>query len=60
VVIVKQLVECINGRGKYSEETCLSPALLTTDPVLLDPSSNLGQYGGKAATKRMSYGTTVS
>jgi hypothetical protein len=38
------------GKPKYSEETCPSAALSTTDHTCLDPGSNPGCRGGKPAT----------
>jgi hypothetical protein len=44
-------------KPKYSEKTCFSADLTTTDPTSLDPGSNLGRHSGKAATNLLSYGT---
>jgi hypothetical protein len=41
------------GKQKYSEETCSSAALSTTNPISLDP----GRRGGKPVTKSLSYVT---
>jgi hypothetical protein len=43
------------GRGKYSEKTCLSATLSTTNPNLPEPGSNPDHRGGKPATKRIPY-----
>jgi hypothetical protein len=42
-------------RGK----TCPSGILSTTNPIQLDPGSNLGRRGGKPATNRLTYGTSL-
>jgi hypothetical protein len=42
------------GKPKYSEKTCPSATLSTTNPTL--PGSNPGHRGGKPATNRLSYG----
>jgi hypothetical protein len=44
-------------KPKYSEKTCLSVTLSTTNPTWFDLVSNLGRRGGKPATNRLSYGT---
>jgi hypothetical protein len=44
------------GKPKYSEKTCLSATLSTTNPTWLDPGLNPGCRGGKPATNRLSYG----
>jgi hypothetical protein len=44
------------GQPKYSEKTCPSATLSTTNPTWPDPGSNLGCRGGKPATNRLSYG----
>jgi hypothetical protein len=43
------------GKPKYSEKTCPSATLSTTNPTWPDPGSNPGRRGGKAATNRLSY-----
>jgi hypothetical protein len=43
------------GKPKYSEETCRSAALSTTNPTCC-PYANPGRRGGKPATNRLSYG----
>jgi hypothetical protein len=44
------------GESKYSEKTCPSATLPTTNPTWLDPHLNPGRRGGKPATNRLSYG----
>jgi hypothetical protein len=41
---------------KYSEKTCPSAILSTTNPTWPDPCANTGRRGGKSATNRLSYG----
>jgi hypothetical protein len=43
------------GKLKYSEKTCPSAILSTTNPTWPDPGSNPGRRGGKPATNRLSY-----
>jgi hypothetical protein len=43
-------------KPKYSEKTCPSATLSTTNPTCLDPVMNPGRRGGKPATNRLSYG----
>jgi hypothetical protein len=45
------------GKPKYSEKTCTSPTLFTTNPIWSDPGSNTDHHGGKSATNCLSYGT---
>jgi hypothetical protein len=45
------------GKPKYSEKTCPSAALSTTNPTCC-PYANPGRRGGKPASNRLSYGTT--
>jgi hypothetical protein len=45
------------GKPKYSEKTCPSATLSTTNTTWPDPGSNPGRHGGKPATNRLSYGT---
>jgi hypothetical protein len=45
------------GKPKYSEETCPSATLSTTNPTSPDLLSNPGHRGGKPTTNRLSYGT---
>jgi hypothetical protein len=44
-------------KPKYSEKTCPSASLSTTNPTRIDQGSNPGSRGGKPATNRLSYGT---
>jgi hypothetical protein len=44
------------GKPKYSEETCPSATLFTTNPTWLDPGLNPGRRCGKPATTHLSYG----
>jgi hypothetical protein len=44
------------GKSKYSEKTCPSATLSTTNPTWPYPGSNPGRRGGKPATNRLSYG----
>jgi hypothetical protein len=44
------------GNPKYSEKTCHSAALSTTNPSCC-PNMNRGRRGGKPASNRLSYGT---
>jgi hypothetical protein len=44
------------GKSKYSEKTCPSATLSTTDLTWLDPGLNPGRHGGKPAANRLSYG----
>jgi hypothetical protein len=44
------------GKPKYSEKTCPSATLSTTNPTWLEPGLNPGHRGGKPATNRLSYG----
>jgi hypothetical protein len=48
------------GKPKYSEKTCPSATLCTTNPTWLDPGLNPGRRGGKPATNRLSYGATYN
>jgi hypothetical protein len=41
------------GKPKYWKKTCLSAALSTTDPTLLDPGSNPGRRDWNPATNRL-------
>jgi hypothetical protein len=45
------------GTPKYSEKTCPSASLSTTNPTWTNLGSNPGRRGGKPATNRLSYGT---
>jgi hypothetical protein len=44
------------GKPKYSEKTCPSVTLSTTNPTWPDPDSNPGHRSGKPATNHLSYG----
>jgi hypothetical protein len=44
------------GKPKYSEKTCPSATLSTTNPTWPDPGLNPGRHGGKGATNRLGYG----
>jgi hypothetical protein len=43
------------GKPKYSEKTCSSATLSTTNPTWLDPGLNPSRRGRKPATNRLSY-----
>jgi hypothetical protein len=47
------------GKPKYSEKTCPSATLFTTNPTWLDLGSNPGRSGGKPETNRLSYGAAI-
>jgi hypothetical protein len=47
------------GKPKYSEKTCPSATLSTTNPTWTDPGLNPGRRGGKPVTNRLSYGTAL-
>jgi hypothetical protein len=47
------------GKRKYSEKTCPSATLSTTNPTWPDPGSNPSHRGGKPATNRLSYGAAL-
>jgi hypothetical protein len=54
----EQLVEWeLAGKLKYSEKTCPSATLSTTNPTWADLGLNLGRRGWKPATNSLSYGT---
>jgi hypothetical protein len=44
-------------KPKYSEKTCRSATLSTTNSTSPDPGSNPGRRGGKPATNVLSYGS---
>jgi hypothetical protein len=44
------------GKPKYSEKTCPSATLSTTNPTSPDAGSNPGRRGGKPTNNRLSYG----
>jgi hypothetical protein len=48
------------GKPKYSEKTCPSATLSTTNPSWPDLGSNSGRRSWKPATNRLSYGTAYS
>jgi hypothetical protein len=48
------------GKPKYSEKTCPSATLSTTNPTWLNPGPNPGRRGGKAVTNRLSYDAAAS
>jgi hypothetical protein len=45
------------GKSMYSEKTCPSTTLSTTNPTWPDLGSNPSRRGGKPATNHLSYGT---
>jgi hypothetical protein len=47
------------GKPKYSEKTCPSATLSTTNPTWPDLGANPGRRGGKPETSRLSYGTAL-
>jgi hypothetical protein len=47
------------GKLKYSEKTCPSATLSTTNPTSPDLTSNPRGRGGKPATNRLSYDTAL-
>jgi hypothetical protein len=47
------------GKPKYSEKTCPSATLSTTNPTWPDLGWNLGHRSGKLATNRLSYGIAM-
>jgi hypothetical protein len=49
-----------HGKPKYSEKTCPSSTLSTTNPTWPDLGSNRGRRGGKPVTNRLSYGTVIA
>jgi hypothetical protein len=48
------------GIAKYSEKTCPSATLSTTNLTWLDPGLNPGRRGGKPATNRLSHGAAIA
>jgi hypothetical protein len=48
------------GNPKYSEKTCPSATLSTTNPTWPDPGLNPRRRGGKPATNRLSYGAAIT
>jgi hypothetical protein len=55
---VEQSVEFFAGEPKYSEKTCPSAALFTTNPTWPDAGSNQGRRAKKTATNLLSYNMT--
>jgi hypothetical protein len=47
------------GKPKYSEKTCPSATLSTTNPTWPDPGSNPGRRNGKPVTNRWSNGAAL-
>jgi hypothetical protein len=47
------------GKPKYSEKTCPSATLSTTNPTWPDLGSSPGRRGSKPVTNRLSYGTAL-
>jgi hypothetical protein len=45
----------LQGKPKYSDKTCPSATLSTTNPTWIDPGLNPGRRGRKPATNRLSY-----
>jgi hypothetical protein len=61
IVIIEQLEEWrLAGKQKYSENTCHSATLSTTNPTWPDRGSNPGRRCVKPATNRLSYGAAAS
>jgi hypothetical protein len=56
--IIRWNEDC-QGKPKYSEKTCPSATLSTTNPTWPDPGSNPGRRGGRPATNRLSYGAAL-
>jgi hypothetical protein len=48
------------GKPKYSEKTCPSTTLSTTNPTWPDLGSNPGRRGGKSSTNHLSYYTAYA
>jgi hypothetical protein len=48
------------GKPKYSEKTCPSATLSTTNPTWPGPGPNPGRRDGKPATNRLSYGAAFN
>jgi hypothetical protein len=46
-------------KPKYSEKSCPSATLSTTNPTWPDPGATPGRRGGKPATNRLSYGAAL-
>jgi hypothetical protein len=58
VTVEKLVEEDCQGKPKYSEKTCPSVTLSTTDPTWADAGSNPGRLSRKSASNRLSYGAT--
>jgi hypothetical protein len=56
--IIRWNEDC-QGKPKYSEKTCSSATLSTTNPTWPDPGSNPGCRGRKPATNHLSYGAAI-
>jgi hypothetical protein len=48
-----------HGKPKYSEKTCPSATMSTTNPTWLYLGSNTGCHGGKPVTNHLSYGAVL-
>jgi hypothetical protein len=59
IMMMEKLVEWLAGEPKYSEKTCPSAALSTTNPTCC-PDANPGHHSGKPATNRLSYSAVTS
>jgi hypothetical protein len=61
MVIVEKLVQwrSVWESEMYSEKTCPSATLSTTNLTWLDRALNPGRRGGKPATNRLSYGAAL-
>jgi hypothetical protein len=55
-VILRMENEDWQGKPKYSEKTCLTATLSTTNFTWPASGANPGRRGGKPATNRLSYG----
>jgi hypothetical protein len=53
------VIEDWQRKPKYSEKTCPSATLSTTNPTWLDPGLNPDRRGGKSATNRLGYGAAM-
>jgi hypothetical protein len=53
-------IEKWQGKLKYSEKTCPSDTLPTTNPTRPDPGLKPGRRGGKSSTNRLSHGMAFS
>jgi hypothetical protein len=56
IMMMEKLVNDWQGKPKYSEKSCPSAALSTTNPTCC-PDANPGRRGGKPASNSLSYGT---